>query len=203
MRTKPVIGLIGGIGSGKSAVAAAFARQGARVVEGDRLGHEALCQPEILARVAVRWPTVIGPDGQVQRRKLAEVVFADAAERKALEEITHPYIKRRIAEEVAAAKSDPAARLVVIDAAVMLEADWDRVCDRLVFVEAPPELRRRRVADRGWSAAELEARERAQLPLTAKAARADHVLANAGTLEEIDRQVCDLLRSWGAEPPPS
>jgi dephospho-CoA kinase len=194
-----VIGLIGGIGSGKSQVAAAFARHGARVISGDELAHEALRQPEVKARIADRWGRDILDDrGEVQRRKLAGIVFADATERRKLEEMVHPWIRSRIRRDVEEARRDPAVRLVVLDAAIMLEAGWNEICDRLVFIDAPKEERLRRVAgQRGWTADDLEARERAQLPLTAKAARADHALDNSSSLDRLGSQVDDLLRLWG------
>jgi dephospho-CoA kinase len=204
-KDKLVIGLLGGIGSGKSQVAALLAHRGARVVAGDELAHAALRQPEIQSQVVARWgPDVVDERGEILRRKLGSIVFADHGERRALEAMVHPWIKRRIAEEVAAARADPAVRLIVLDAAVMLEAGWNDVCDRLVFVDAPREVRLRRVAgQRGWAAAELEERERSQLPLTEKAARADHVLENATTLEDLERQVNDLLHLWGLGPRPA
>lgn len=197
-----VVGLVGGIGSGKSQVAMAFARRGALVIAGDELAHAALRQPEIKARVFERWgPELIDEGGEIQRRRLASIVFADAAERRALEELVHPWIRARIRHAVAAARHDPAVKLIVLDAAVMLEAGWNEICDSLVFVDAPPEERQRRVAgQRGWTAQDLAAREKAQLPLTAKAARADHVLDNSGTLEHLERQVDDLLRGWDLVP---
>ncbi len=200
-----VIGLIGGIGSGKSRVAAECARRGARVISGDDLGYEALGQPEIRERVVRRWGSgVLDEKDEIVRRRLAEIVFADAKELKALEALVHPWIGRRLREETARAQNDPAVSFVVVDAAVMLEAGWNGVCDRLIFVDAPAEQRRRRVADRrGWTAEELNAREAAQLPLTEKAARADHILDNSGSLEQLSRQVDDLLRLWGLSPGPA
>ena len=117
--------------------------------------------------------------------------------------MVHPWIKERIRDEVDAARADATVRLIVLDAAVMLEAGWHDVCDRLVFIEAPREARLRRVAEqRGWTAQEVEAREAAQLPLTAKAAHADHTLDNSASLEHLDRQVDDLVRRWGRLRPP-
>jgi dephospho-CoA kinase len=196
---KPVVGLVGGIGSGKSQVAAAFAARGALVISGDDLAHAALREPEVRDAVVARWGAgLLGEDGQIQRRRLGAIVFADPEERRALEGLVHPWIKRRIREEMDAAQADPAYRLVILDAAVMLEAGWNDICDRIVFVEAPRELRLRRVSEqRGWTAAELEARERAQLPLTSKAARADHKLENAGSLDRLGLQVDGLLEEWG------
>jgi dephospho-CoA kinase len=202
MNRKPIIGLIGGIGSGKSQVAAAFAARGARVISGDELAHQALRQPEVKARIAERWGRgVFDAGGEVARKQLAAVVFARDEERKALEGIVHPWIRERIRAEVNEARRDPAVRLVVLDAAIMLETGWNEICDRLVFIDAPNAERMRRVAgQRGWTADDLAARERAQLPLTVKAARADHTLDNSGSLVHLGHQVDELLQGWGLTP---
>jgi dephospho-CoA kinase len=199
---KPVIGLIGGIGSGKSRVSELLARRGARVLSGDQAGHEALRQPDIKARVAERWgPGVLDEAGEVDRRRLAARVFADPAERRALEAIVWPWIGRRLREQTDAARADAAVKLILLDAAVLLEAGWDDVCDRLVYVDAPRDVRLRRLAEqRGWSAEQLAAREQAQLALTEKARRADDVLDNSGTPEALARQVDELLQRWGVAP---
>jgi dephospho-CoA kinase len=193
-----VVGIVGGIGAGKSQVADAFARRGARVISGDALAHAALRQPEIKEQVVRRWgKRLMDDDGEIQRRLLAAVVFADADERRTLEAMVHPWIKARIRAEVEAARTDAAVRLIVLDAAVMLEAGWHDVCDRLVYIDAPREVRLRRVAEqRGWAPREVESREAAQLPLTAKAAHADHTLDNSASLEHLDRQVEDLVQRW-------
>jgi dephospho-CoA kinase len=194
-RRAPVVGLVGGIGSGKSQVAAALAKRGGRVVAGDPLGHAALRQPDIRDRVVARWgPGVLDAAGQVDRRKLGAVVFADPAERQALEAIVQPWIGRRLREEIRAAQRDPAVAFVVLDAAVMLEAGWESACDLLVYVHAPRATRLQRVAgQRGWSAAEAAARERAQWPLTVKAARADVALDNSGPPADLEPQLDALL----------
>jgi dephospho-CoA kinase len=199
---KPVIGLIGGIGSGKSRVADAFAQHGAYVISGDQLGHEGLGQPDIIAQVVGHFGNeVLDDSGNVNRRRLGGVVFADAAQRRALETMVFPWIERRFAEEAAVAQADPNVALIVFDAAILLEAGWDRRCDRVVFVDAPREVRLRRLADqRSWSAKEVEAREHAQWPLPEKRNRADAVVDNAGPPEELDRQIVDLLRRWGLAP---
>jgi dephospho-CoA kinase len=196
---KLVVGLVGGIGSGKSQVAAAFARRGARVIAGDQLGQAALRDPDIRARVAGRWgKDVLDDNGEVDRRRLAAIVFAEPAELKALEAITHPWIRRRIQAEIEEARRDAAVPLIVLDAAIMLEAGWNDVCNRLIYIEAPRSVRLDRVRrQRGWTEREVMAREQAQLPLTEKVVRADHVLENSSCLEHLDRQVHDLLHLWG------
>jgi dephospho-CoA kinase len=194
-----VNGLVGGIGSGKSRVAAAFARRGARVVSGDEAGHEALRQPEIIRQVVARWGAgVLDGHGGIDRRKLGRLVFADPEERRALEAIVFPWIGRRLREEVHKAAAEPRCSLVLLDAAVMLEAGWADACDRIVYVHAPREVRLRRLAEqRGWTEKEVEARERAQMALTDKATRADDAVDNSGTPEELARQVDELLKVWG------
>jgi len=199
---KLVVGLLGGIGSGKSQVAAAFARHGARVIAGDQLGQAALHDPDIRARVISRWgESIVDERGEIDRRRLAAIVFADPAERKALEALTHPWIRQRIHAQVEEARHDPHVPLIVLDAAVMVEAGWNDFCNRLLFIDAPRAVRLERVArQRGWSEKEVDARERAQLPLTEKAVWADHVLDNSASLEHLNRQVNDLLHLWGLAP---
>ncbi|MHB1425201.1 MAG: dephospho-CoA kinase [Gemmataceae bacterium] len=196
---KRVVGLVGGIGSGKSQVAAAFARHGARVIAGDQLGQAALRDPDIRARVVARWGQgIVAEDGTIDRRRLAAIVFADPAQRKALEAIAHPWIRRHIRAKIEEAGQDATVPLIVLDAAIMLEAGWNDVCDHLLYIEAPRNVRLERVArQRGWSEKEVEAREQAQLPLTEKAARADYVFDNSDSFEHLNRQVNDLLQLWG------
>jgi dephospho-CoA kinase len=199
---KPVIGLVGGVGAGKSTVAAAMARRGGAVVDGDRLGHEALELPDVKRQLVGRWgPGVLKPDGTANRRAIAGIVFGDPAELKALEGMVFPHIGRRAREEIERAQADPAARFVVLDAAVMLEAGWAGACDRVVFVEAPREARVARLAARSrWTPAEVAAREAAQLPPEAKRAHADAVLVNDGTPARLQERVDRLLAEWGLMP---
>ncbi len=195
--TKPVIGIIGGIGSGKSAAATALARHGGRVVAGDPAGHAALLDPAIRQRITQRWPSTIASDGSVDRKVLGRVVFADPAQLRELESFVFPWIKSRLQQEIDTAKADPAVPYVVLDAAVMLDAGWAGVCNKLVFVDAPRELRIVRVASRGWSADELDRRERSQMSLEEKRRRADAVLSNQGDLSQLQCDADELLTRWG------
>lgn len=195
---KPVIGLVGGIGSGKSRVAAELAALGGFVVDGDRLGHEALRQPEILSAVVQRFgPEILDDSGQVVRKKLASLVFGDERARRDLEALVFPWIGRRVREEFTKAEADAAAKFLVLDAAVMLEAGWNDVCERLIFVEAPRAVRLRRLAEqRGWTEDDVLARERVQLPLEEKRRRADAVLVNDGTVEAMASDLRRILHAW-------
>jgi dephospho-CoA kinase len=188
----PVIGLLGGIAAGKSAVAAMFAKLGARVVSADAIGHAVLAELEIRQRIAARWGAeVLDAAGRVDRGKLAERAFAGPAEHAALEAITHPAILDELRRQIASARaaSPPA---IVVDAPLLVEAGLDAACDVLVFVECPEELRGARVRERGWDAAELARRQRLQQPLEAKRARARRVIDSGVSLETTFQQVQEL-----------
>jgi dephospho-CoA kinase len=136
---------------------------------------------------------------------VAAIVFAKGAgghdELRILESLVFPWIERRAREEIAAARADDRWRLIVLDAAVMLEAGWNNVCDRLVYVHAPRDARLARLAaGRGWGPKEVEEREGNQLSLTEKATRADDAVDTSGPPEEVQRQVDQLLRHWGLGP---
>jgi dephospho-CoA kinase len=196
---KPVLGLVGGIGAGKSTVAAALAQHGGKVVAADPLGHEALEQPDIRARVLDVWGgrDILTLQGTIDRKKLGRIVFPSPVERSRLEHLVHPYIEGRIKEEVARAKADPAARFVVLDAAIMLEAGWSDVCDRLIYVDAPRDVRLVRVrTQRGWTDQDLANREAVQMPADKKKERADAVIDNGGPPEATTAQVAALVKKW-------
>jgi dephospho-CoA kinase len=195
---KPILGLIGGMGSGKSFIANELARHGGRIISGDLAGHEALRQPDIKGKLVERWGRkILEENGDINRRVVAGVVFNSDEERRALEGLVFPFIEQRFREESAKAQYDPAVRFVVLDAAIMLEAGWNNVCDRLVYVDSPRALRLQRLREqRGWKEEEVAVREQAQMPLDEKRRRADAVIENSGTLEEAARQVECLLREW-------
>ena len=199
---KPVIGLVGAIGAGKSTAAAAFAARGGFVIDADRLGHEVLDSPEIRRQVLDRWGrrgNLLKTDGRLDRRVLAALVFADPAERTALEAIVFPQIGAGAQDAIRKAQHDPAAKFVVVDAAVMLEAGWNDVCNRVVYVDAPRETRLARLAARGWTDADLTAREAAQWPAEKKMKRASAVIVNEGSREQLQEQVARLLEPWELE----
>jgi dephospho-CoA kinase len=195
---KPVVGLVGGIGAGKSTVAKCFAARGGQVIDADVLGHEALQRPEVIESLVRRWgERVRRADGSLDRREIAKVVFVNAAERGALEAMVFPYIGERTHELIAAAQANPGVAFVVLDAAVLLEAGWGDMVDKLVFVDAPREVRVARLRVRsGWGEADLTAREAAQWPADEKKLRAGAVIVNDGDPAALQRQVDDLLARW-------
>ena len=133
-------------------------------------------------------------DGSIDRRALGSIVFADASALRDLEAILHPVMRRRFEEIIARQTREGTAPLVVLDAAILLEAGWDSLCDLIVFVDASLPVRLDRVArSRGWTAQVLRAREAAQWSCEQKRARAHVRFRNEATLEDLDRNVDGLF----------
>lgn len=180
MRTLRV-GLTGGIGSGKSAVAATFAERGAFVIDADALAREAVAPGlPAFAEIVRRWPEAAGPDGALDRAALARIVFTDDEARSALNGIVHPRVRARAAELEA---SQPAGTIVVHVVPLLFEGDFWKACDRTVLVVAPAETRIARVIARdGMTREAVAARMHAQIDPAAARERATDVIENDGDL---------------------
>ena len=191
-----VLGLIGAIGAGKTTTSKLLAQLGGVVIDCDRLGHEVLLQPDVIAQLTTIWGgDILAADGSISRRELGRRVFADSAERQKLEAIVFPHIRTLALKGIAA--SPATARFVVLDAAVLLEAGWATSCEKVLYIDAPVQLRLARLARRsGWDAAELAAREAAQWSAERKKSHADAVLVNDGGEMELASQLEHVLMSW-------
>ncbi|MDX2147034.1 MAG: dephospho-CoA kinase [Planctomycetota bacterium] len=189
-----VVGLTGGIGAGKSAVARALAARGFVVSDSDAEAKAMLDDPEVWEQLVAWWGRdVLGADGRVDRKAVANVVFKDEAQRKRLEAVVHPRL-RAGREAVRAQAASRGAAGMVIDAPLLLEAGLEGECDAIVFVDAPREQRLARVrASRGWDEQELSRREAAQLPIEEKKRRSTHVIVNDGAPEAIEAKVAALV----------
>ncbi len=198
-----VIGLVGGVGSGKSEVARLVGERGGVLIDADRIGHELLQEPAVKQRVAELWGSgVFDAEGEVDRAELAAAVFSGSGEGspgiQALNEVVHPKLTARVRDAVDRARRQGAASWVVVDAALLLEWGLGAWCDVVVFVEASEQERRGRVAQaRGWSAEELNRRERCQFSLAEKRTRAQRVLQNTGSREALIAEVEKLLVALG------
>ncbi|MFO0873555.1 MAG: dephospho-CoA kinase [Phycisphaerales bacterium] len=192
---RPLIGLVGGIGAGKSTVAQILRDLGCVVSDSDALAREAFDDAGVRAALRGRWGgRVFSSRGAVDRKTVATIVFGDDAERRWLESITHPWIEDRRRAMFAAAP--PQAPALVIDAPLLLEAGLGPRCDAVVFVDAPREERLARVrATRGWDAGELARREAAQWPLERKRRASSIVLMNDGDRPSLADKVREALES--------
>lgn len=194
----PVIGLLGAPGSGKSTVARMFAAEGCAVIDADQLSREAFEDAMIRATLVRWWGAAVAPAGKIDRQQIASVVFNDPEQRKRLEGLIHPYVKRRRAErhESLQGTAPGTLRAIVEDSPLLIESGLDRDCDALVFIDCPLAVRQERVmASRGWSPEQLAAREAAQAPLDTKRARSDYTIANVGDAGAIHSRVRDVLQS--------
>lgn len=190
----PVIGLVGGVGSGKSAVARAFETHGCVVSDSDAAVKEVLKRQEVVNTLVGWWGrSILDEEGRVDRKKVADVVFKDSYERRRLEALVHPLVRESRGVLIERARA-AGAKGVVIDAPLLFEAGVDAECDAVVFVEATRAVRLGRVREhRGWDEAELDRREKAQMALEEKRRRSDHVITNNGTLAELESRAARLL----------
>jgi dephospho-CoA kinase len=198
-----VIGIVGGVASGKSLVSQNFARRGAEVIEGDRLGHEVLQEPEVITALRARWgDKILSASGEIDRRAVAQIVFAPTPTGKAdlqfLESVTHPRISAKMRDKISELATQGAVDIVVLDAALLLEAGWDEYCDKILYVDTPELVRHARAAARGWTSEEVAQREAAQLPLDQKKNRADLVIDNSQSPAETARQVETIIQTLAA-----
>lgn len=193
MSRRPLrIGLTGGIGSGKSLVARFFADLGAAVVDADRIAREILAPGGAAYDDVLRefGPEVVRPDGTVDRKVLAMRVFADTEVRRRLNALTHPHIRRRMAEEAARLAARPDVDVIILDIPLLLETTDGRDLDGIVVVYADDEIRERRLRARdGLSEAGVRQRLAAQMPLREKVTRADWVIDNNGSPDRTREQV--------------
>ncbi|MEL7474196.1 MAG: dephospho-CoA kinase [Planctomycetota bacterium] len=175
-----VIGLAGGIGAGKSAVASAFAELGLLVSDSDRAAKAMLDRDEVSAMLVEWWgERVLDATGRVDRAGIAAIVFEQPHERERLEALVHPLLKAGRSELIERARTEGAPG-VVIDAPLLFEAGLDEECDAVVFVAAPRAVRLERLRrDRGWDEHELARRERAQWPIERKREGCSHEIDNA------------------------
>lgn len=194
---KPIVGLSGAIGSGKSTVAAEFGRQGCYVIDSDELNHAVLREPAVAGQLAEWWgEEILGPDGTPDRRKLAGIVFNDPGARRRLESLTHPLIAQRRAAMIAAASKDAALAAIVLDSPLLFESNLVQTCDAVVFVEVSDQERMQRLKQtRKWDADEVRRREQWQLPVAEKRRQADFVIDNEGAPAALERQVAEILAS--------
>ena len=179
------IGLTGGIGAGKSEALAAFERAGAATLSTDRVAHDLLDRDDVRELLVERWGADVAPGGAIDRDRVAEIVFEQPDELRWLESQTHPRVgeavlewRRQLGTEV---------EVGVVEVPLLFEAGMEDAFDATVAVIADDEIRERRLADRGQPG--LEGREQRQLDQDEKARRADHVIRNDGTLEDLEGEV--------------
>ncbi|MFN3167073.1 MAG: dephospho-CoA kinase [Phycisphaeraceae bacterium] len=193
---KPVLGLLGAPGSGKSTVARVFADLGCAVIDADALAHAALQTDAVKARLLQWWgDRVLDADGRIDRRAVGRIVFEAPDELSRLEALVHPIVNAGRQRERERAFAHPDVAAVVEDCPLLLETGLDKQCDALVFVDCPFNTRLERLrASRGWDQAELKRREQRQIPLDTKRRAADYVVSNGKALSPVREQAEHVLQ---------
>ncbi len=192
---RPIIGLVGGIGAGKSRVARLLEEAGCCRIASDEMVRAAYTHPEVKRAVVERFGgDVLDPGGRVDRGRIADIVFQNADDRRWLEALLHPFANQARVVLMEQAASDPGVLAYVWDSPLLYEAKLDELCDTVIFVDAPREDRLRRVAERGWDESELDRREKVQMPLDKKRAKAEYHVRNTDAEPATGRQVSELLK---------
>jgi len=196
----PVIAIIGGIGSGKSAVANWVLNiRSTTVINADEIGHQVLEFPEMKQQIRAEFgDSVFDENGVVDRSELGNLVFGNSEKsqgrKNKLETIVHPVIRKEIISQIELAGNSGQYEFILLDAAVLLESGWHEICDAVVFVDVPEEVRLQRVQQtRGWSKQKFQDRENSQLSLVDKRNAANVIIDNSGSLEEAGEQLLKAL----------
>jgi dephospho-CoA kinase len=194
------LGVTGGVGSGKSTVAKILEKRGARVLDADAIVHELYRGGSLVDAIAQAFgPETRTASGAVDRAKLGEIVFREPQRRRQLEQLVHPEVRARVQREIDSLRRQGFAGMVVVDAALLVETPHPYPLDALAVVAAPREARLARLEARGMSRDEAERRMKAQTTDEEKERRADLILRNDGTIEDLEARIDKMLRALGRD----
>jgi dephospho-CoA kinase len=196
---KTVIGILGGIASGKSTVARELGRLGCAVISADEIAHELLREEAVRAEIIRLFGPEVESGGVIDRRKLAKMVFSDEKKLSALNNVIHPRVLARTEELIAQYNDCTSITAIVLDMPLLIEVGWANRCDRLLFVKCNPERRAERAEREGLSGLEIKIREKSQISLDKKAKLADNTIDNNSDFLTLVRQIkkifSDIARS--------
>ncbi|MCH7556144.1 MAG: dephospho-CoA kinase [Planctomycetes bacterium] len=197
---KPVIGILGGIGSGKSTVAAEFAKLGCKVIDADEIAHELLDEPTVKEKVVGLFGrAILDSTGKIDREKLAELVFTDAGNQKSesalclLSSVLHPLVLQRAEELIEQYNRQNQVKAIVLDMPLLVEVGWDKRCDKLIFVDCEQKLRLDRAKKMGFDKNQVKIRENFQISLDKKANVVDNTIENNSDFSALAQQVAKIF----------
>jgi dephospho-CoA kinase len=194
-RKKPIIGIIGGIASGKSTVAAEFGKLGCAVISADAIVHDLLGQEPVRDEIVRQFGRgILQPSGQIDRRRLAQIVFADAEKLCLLNKMIHPRVLARTEELIAEYNQRTHVRAIVLDMPLLVEVGWVNRCDKLIFVRCEDAQRACRARQAGLLDEQgIKIREKFQISLDKKAELADNTIDNNSDFSTLVRQIQDIF----------
>ncbi|WHY21128.1 dephospho-CoA kinase [Paenibacillus sp. G2S3] len=195
-----IIGLTGGIASGKSTVSALLVSKGARLVDADVIAREVMLPGhEVLAAAVKQFGSeILSPDGTLNRGKLGDIVFQDPAALQALNNLTHPAIRREIKDRMNSMEEEDPKKLIIVDIPLLFESGLESMFHEILVVYVPREVQIARLMERnGLSLEQAEARLNAQMDIEAKRNKADYIIDNSGELAHTEQQVAVLWDRLG------
>lgn len=191
---KNIIGILGGIASGKSTVAKELAKRGCVVIDADRIAKQLLLSKNVKKQIRDKFGRgVFDADGRINKKKLAKVVFAGARAVKAINAIIHPGVFEKTEELIKEYNRRPAVKAIVLDMPLLAEVGWNKKCDKLIFIRCDDRIRLKRAQKKGvLKENELKKRENFQISLDKKAGMAQYIIEN-NDLSELIRQIEKLF----------
>ncbi len=191
---KPIIGIMGGIGSGKSTVAAEFVKLGCEVIDADKIAHELLNKDAVKEKIVAYFGRdVLDSRENIDRKKLGNIVFDDYDKLTTLNGLIHPLVIKRIEELIEQYQQQNQIKAVVLDIPLLVEIGWVKRCNKLIFVDCKEKIRAKRVKKMGFDKNQLKIRENFQISLDNKAALADNTIENNSDFSAMVRQVADIF----------
>ena len=194
-KKKPIIGILGGVGAGKSSVATEFAKLGCAVIDADKIAHKLLDEPAIKNKVVASFGNdILEPAGKIDRQGLADIVFAEPDKLLLLEKIIHPFVLKRAEELIRQYNRQNQVKAIVLDMPLLVEVGWDKRCDKLIFVDCKQQLRAKRAKKNGFfSKNQQKIRENLQISLDKKADIAEYIINNNSGFSALTRQVAEIF----------
>jgi dephospho-CoA kinase len=192
---KPIIGILGGVGSGKTTVARQFARLGCAVIDADAIAHNLLDRRDLQKKITTRFGReILTRGGKINRKKLARIVFSDAGKIAALDRILHPLVLKEVTKLIGKANCQSQTKAIVLDMPLLMEVGWANRCDRLIFVKCRQKIRVKRAKKCGIvDLAALKNREKFQISLYKKQAITDNTIDNNSGFSALAGQVTDIF----------
>ena len=200
---KPIIGLLGGICSGKSTVAGEFAKLGCKVIDADIIAHELLDRKDIRKRVVGLFgQTILNSKEKIDSKKLAGIVFSDSDKLRSLNKIIHPFVLERAEELIEKYNGQSQVKAIVLDMPLLAEVGWDKRCDKLIFVDCKRELRIKRAKKKGvFDENQVKIREKFQISLDNKVAITDNTIDNNSGFSALAKHIANIfsciIDKWG------
>ena len=191
---KIIIGILGGIGSGKSTVAAEFVKLGCGLIDADKIAHELLEEKPVKEKIIYLFgDSILDSCGKLSHKKLADIVFNDSKKLSMLDGIIHPLVLKKTEDLIEKFNKQNQVKAIVLDMPLLLEVGWDKRCDRLIFIDCEEKIRAERVKKKEFNKNQLKIRENFQISLDKKSSIADNIVVNNSGFSTLVKQVADIF----------